>query len=49
MIVSNDTVEASSPEVKEPRAVRCMWRKFAQVPNFYNKEGLPAAVFRTDD
>ena len=49
MIVGKDTVEVSSPEVKEPKAVRYMWAKFAQVPNFYNQEGLPAAVFRTDD
>ena len=49
MIIGKDTVEVSSPEVKEPQAVRYLWAKFAQVPNFYNKEGLPAAVFRTDD
>jgi len=48
-IISKDTVEVSSPEVKNPKAVRYMWHKFAQVPNFYNSEGLPAAVFRTDD
>ena len=49
MIVSNDTVEVSSPEVKEPKAVRYLWGKTAQIPNFYNKAGLPAAIFRTDD
>jgi len=49
MIISKDTVEVSSPDVKDPKAVRYMWYKSAQLPNFYNKEGLPAAIFRTDD
>jgi len=49
MIVSSDSVEVSSPEVKEPKAVRYMWNKQAALPNFYNSAGLPAAVFRTDD
>lgn len=48
-IVSSDTVEVSSPEVKEPKAVRYMWNSRASLPNFYNSAGLPAAVFRTDD
>ncbi len=48
-IVSRDTVEVSSPEVGQPKAVRYMWQKFASIPNLYNKEGLPAATFRTDD
>src|SRR5690242_13843101 len=41
------TVEASSPEVKEPKAVRFAWDETAQ-PNFYNAAGLPAEPFRTD-
>ena len=46
-IVGN-TVEVSSPQVKEPVAVRYAW---APNPNWNltNKEGLPASPFRTDD
>jgi sialate O-acetylesterase len=46
--IENDTVVVSSPEVPAPLAVRYAW---ADNPtcNLYNKAGLPAVPFRTDD
>lgn len=46
--IKGDTVEVSSPEVKEPVAVRFGWADYPVV-NLWNKEGLPASPFRTDD
>ncbi len=46
--IDGDTVVVSSPEVAEPVAVRFGWSDIA-VPNLFNKEGLPASPFRTDD
>jgi len=47
VIVGNKVV-VSSPEVKAPTAVRFAWTQMAQ-PNLFNKEGLPAGPFRTDN
>ena len=46
--IDGRTVLVSAPEVKQPVAVRYAW---ADNPtcNLYNKEGLPAGPFRTDD
>ncbi len=46
--IEGNTVAVSSTEVSEPVAVRYAW---ADNPacNLYNKEGLPASPFRTDD
>ncbi|MFN8002054.1 MAG: hypothetical protein U0X75_13675 [Acidobacteriota bacterium] len=41
-------IEVSSPDVAQPVAVRYGWAKFPEC-NLYNKEGLPAVPFRTDD
>jgi sialate O-acetylesterase len=41
-------VVVTSAEVARPVAVRYGWAKFPVV-NLYNKEGLPASPFRTDD
>lgn len=41
-------VVVSSPQVKRPVAVRYGWANFPVV-NLYNKEGIPASPFRTDD
>jgi sialate O-acetylesterase len=41
------TVVVSSPEVKEPKAVRYAWADNPSA-NLYNKEGLPTVPFRTD-
>jgi sialate O-acetylesterase len=41
-------VVVSSPDVPKPVAVRYAWAS-CPVVNLYNKEGLPASPFRTDD
>ncbi len=46
-VIVNNKVVVSSPEVSAPTAVRFAWDETAQ-PNLFNKEGLPAAPFRTD-
>jgi sialate O-acetylesterase len=46
--IEGDTVIVSSPEVKAPVAVRYAWAGSPDC-NLYNKEGLPASPFRTDD
>ncbi len=47
-IIDVDTVVVSNDKVQKPIAVRYGWRNAAQ-PNLFNKEGLPASSFRTDD
>ena len=46
--IEGDTVVVSSDKVSEPAAVRYGWAN-NPVCNLYNKEGLPASPFRTDD
>ena len=46
--IEGDTVLLSSEKVAEPQFVRFAWHEDAR-PNFFNKAGLPAAQFRTDD
>jgi sialate O-acetylesterase len=46
--IKGDRVIVWSPEVAKPVAVRYGWMKFPTC-NLYNKEGLPATPFRTDD
>ena len=46
--VQGDTVVVSNPIVAKPVAVRYGWADFPVV-NLWNKEGLPASPFRTDD
>jgi sialate O-acetylesterase len=46
--IKGDRVIVSSAEVPKPVAVRYAWMKFPTC-NLYNKEGLPATPFRTDD
>lgn len=48
VIVSN-TVTVSSPEVEHPVAVRYAFQMNPDGANLYNREGLPASPFRTDD
>jgi sialate O-acetylesterase len=48
--IKGDTVVVSSPEVTKPVAVRYAWSMNPSQRNLlYNKEGLPASPFRTDD
>jgi sialate O-acetylesterase len=46
--VEGDRVVVSSPMVEKPKDVRYGWRNFPVV-NLFNKEGLPASPFRTDE
>jgi sialate O-acetylesterase len=48
-VVDGNTVVVSCPEVKEPVAVRYAFTMNPEGCNLYNKEGLPASPFRTDD
>ena len=45
--IKGNQVIVSSPEIKNPIAVRYGWANFP-LCNLYNKEGLPAVSFRTD-
>ncbi len=47
-IQKNNTVAVSSSEVSKPVAVRYGWADFPVV-NLWNKDGLPATPFRTDE
>jgi sialate O-acetylesterase len=47
-VIDGDTVVVSSDEIKEPIAVRFGFDNIS-TPNFFNKAGLPASTFRTDD
>ncbi len=46
--IDGNTVVVSNPSVKSPVAVRYGWSTFP-LCNLYNKEGLPASPFRTDN
>ncbi len=46
--VKNGSIVVSSPQVQNPVAVRYAWAN-NPVANLYNKEGLPASPFRTDN
>jgi len=46
--IDGDKILVSSPEVSQPVAVRYGWADFPVV-NLWNKAGLPASPFRTDD
>jgi sialate O-acetylesterase len=46
--VFGDTVIVSSSEVPNPKAVRYAWQS-NPAATLYNRDGLPAAPFRTDD
>jgi sialate O-acetylesterase len=47
-IIRGNKVIVSSAETQKPVAVRFAWDETA-MPNFINKEGLPASPFRTDE
>lgn len=47
-VIDGDTILVSSDKVSAPVAVRYAWSK-AAVPNLFNRAGLPASPFRTDD
>jgi sialate O-acetylesterase len=47
-VIDGDTIVVSADGVGKPAAVRYGWENGAE-PNLFNKEGLPASPFRTDD
>lgn len=47
-VIKGNVVTVSSTEVTKPVAVRYAWAKFPDC-NLYNRAGLPAVPFRTDD
>ena len=47
--IDANTVIVSSTAVPNPVAVRFGWADDAGMDNLFNKEGFPAAPFRTDD
>ncbi|MFP6899376.1 MAG: hypothetical protein VCA36_00445 [Opitutales bacterium] len=47
--IEGDYVVLSSSEVKAPVAVRYGWARKREWANLFNKDGLPATTFRTDD
>ncbi len=47
--VDENTIIVWSDEVKEPVAVRYAWTDAPAEANLFNKEGLPASPFRTDN
>ena len=47
-VIDGNTVVVSSDKVKHPVAVRFAWSNTEEV-NLFNKAGLPASLFRTDD
>ena len=48
-VIEKNTVVVSSPEVKEPVAVRYAFEMNPDGANLYNREGLPASPFRSDN
>jgi len=48
-LIDGDTVVVSSPEVKKPLAVRYAFAQQHPWANLFNKDGLPAQTFRTDE
>jgi sialate O-acetylesterase len=47
-MIDGETVVVESEQVAAPKAVRFAWNGVAE-PNLFNKAGLPASPFRTDD
>lgn len=48
-VIDGDTVLVSSPDVKQPVAVHYAYSGNPAGCNLYNKDGLPASPFRTED
>lgn len=46
--IEGNKIVVSSEEVPQPKYVRYAWAETPVYPNLINKEGLPAAPFRTD-
>jgi sialate O-acetylesterase len=48
-VIENDCVVVWSEKVENPVAVRYAWANNPENANLFNKEGLPASPFRTDE
>lgn len=48
-IIEGNTIVVSAEQVLNPVAVRYAWADNPEGANLFNKEGLPASPFRTDD
>lgn len=48
-VIDGESVVVSSPQVPNPVAVRYAWANNPAGCNLYNREGFPAAPFRSDD
>jgi len=48
-VIDGDKIIVSSDDVPNPKYVRYAWADSPVNPNLINKEGLPAAPFRTDE
>jgi sialate O-acetylesterase len=48
-VIKGNTIEVSAPGISNPVAVRYAWADNPEGVNLFNKEGLPASPFRTDD
>ena len=48
-VIDGEAVLVSSPQVAKPVAVRYAYTMNPEGANLYNKDGLPASPFRTDD
>ena len=48
-VIDGDTITVSSGKAPKPVAVRYAWASNPEGCNLYNREGLPAAPFRTDN
>jgi sialate O-acetylesterase len=48
-VIEGDAVVVSAGDVKEPVAVRYGYRMNPEGANLYNRAGLPASPFRSDD
>lgn len=46
--IDGDKIVVWSDEIKDPKYVRYAWADDPMNPNLYNKDGLPASPFRTD-
>jgi sialate O-acetylesterase len=47
--IEGEKVIVWSDEITNPKYVRYAWADNPAFPNLYNKEGLPASPFRTDN
>jgi sialate O-acetylesterase len=48
-VIDGDTVVVHAPEVPQPAAVRYAYASNPEGANLYNRSGLPASPFRSDD